>query len=251
MRELVLRFIKAILPKKVVVLLQDRRYSKFDGMPTEELFTHIYREKLWGKGESDFYSGVGSDEQIIYRYVKTVADFIVENEIESIADIGCGDFRVGGSIIGYLPKDYKLRYTGVDIVDDLISYNQAHYGNQNTSFVKLNIVEDNLPKADLCTIRQVLQHLSNEQIKNIIAKFKNYKYILVTEEQPSEREGIIANLDKHQGPHIRTVYNSGVYLDKPPFNLATDIILECESDSKDRFNKPIKTVFRTYLIKNH
>jgi len=66
-----------------------------------------------------------------------------------------------------------------------------------------------LPKADCVILRQVLQHLSNEEIKNILAKLYNYKYLILTEHLPLR--DFIPNEDIISGQGIRIKHNSGVW----------------------------------------
>jgi hypothetical protein len=47
------------------------------------------------------------------------------------------------------------------------------------SFKRLDIVTDQLPKGDLVIIKDVLQHLSFQDIKSVISKLKGYKYVII------------------------------------------------------------------------
>lgn len=60
----------------------------------EEVFTNIYETKYWG--DSEFYSGPGSE--VFYlkdNYVPFLKQFILDNSIKSIVDLGCGNFKCG------------------------------------------------------------------------------------------------------------------------------------------------------------
>jgi hypothetical protein len=52
------------------------------------------------------------------------------------------------------------------------------------------------------------------------------KYILVTEHLPGAQNIKAYNLDKKVGAEIRVPNGSGVFIDKPPFNLNARIIME-------------------------
>jgi SAM-dependent methyltransferase len=205
-------------------------YKKIDH---QKIFTKIYLDNIWGqpKSESPFYSGTGSDEEYAKIYAFSLTKFIIENNITSMVDLGCGDFRVGSKIL----NDVNIDYIGVDIVPDLIDYNNQNFYNNNITFRCLNIVKDILPIAELCTIRQVLQHLSNNDIKRVLKKCKDYKYLIITEHLPCS-DSLIPNIDKLSDENIRLINNSGVYLDKPPFNLKVKELLtvypEVEKGSK-------------------
>lgn len=62
-----------------------------------------------------------------------------------------------------------------------------------------------------------MQHLSNQDIKKVLKKLKQYDYVIITEHQPTS-EDARPNLNKIAGASIRLDMNSGLYLDKTPFN---------------------------------
>ena len=107
--------------------------------------------------------------------------------------------------------------SGVDIVPDLIEHNRANHGSERASFVCLDIVDGPLPAGDLCLLRQVLQHLNNEEIATVLEKLTNYKWVLVTE-NVSAGGMKFPNVDHVHGPDTRLVEGSGVFLTEPPFS---------------------------------
>ena len=129
-------------------------------------------------------------------------------------DLGCGDMRIGSHISALFQS-----YLGADIVESLIQHHCSQSFAGEVSFQKINIIEDELPDGDVCFIRQVLQHLSNQQILEILPKLEKYRFVLITEHLPSTETGVEKNLDKSHGGDIRLYKNSGVYLDSPPFQL--------------------------------
>ena len=64
----------------------------------------------------------------------------------------------------------------------------------------------------------MLQHLSNNEIKQIVRKLSNYKYLILTEHIPTGN--FEPNKDIISGQGIRLKHNSGVDLLKSPFNLS-------------------------------
>lgn len=210
---------------------------------TREVFTRIYEESKWGGIKGQYCSGSGSTEDHASLYSEVVRSFIKDKTIHSVLDLGCGDFTVGAKI-----QTEGVRYVGIDIVDDLITRNQREFGSAEVSFHCLDIILDELPNADLCLIRQVLQHLSNAQIMEVLHKIKKYKYVLVTEHYPSPFVKPIPNKDKPHGEDVRIYDDSAVYLDMPPFNLKiAAVILDAvagKSLVKDGES------LRTFLIEN-
>lgn len=188
----------------------------------KKIFSEIYKNKVWGDDNiSEFYSGTGSDEENSEPYVNLITSFIKKNNITSVIDLGCGDFRVGRKIAD---NNLEITYTGVDIVDELIERNANNFGNNRISFQKINIVKNNLPVGQLCLIRQVLQHLSNNDIKQILKKCRQFQFVIISEHQPLSKN-IIPNIDKDSDAHIRLNSNSGVFLEKPPFNKQIENLL--------------------------
>lgn len=180
---------------------------------TKEVMTDIYKRKKWGGAHKDFYSGSGShSRKVVLPYVKVISSFLesFENGLV-VCDLGCGDFNVGKKLVPYSKK-----YQAIDIVEDLIERNKKLFIDDKLEFHCLNIVTDHLPDADCILVRQVLQHLSNKEIKAVIEKLKKFRHVMVTEHVPKGE--FVANAEKSTGASIRLSKNSGVVLTKPPFN---------------------------------
>ena len=129
----------------------------------------------------------------------------------------------------------------------MIRSHQKNYGSEHIHFKCLDIVDDELPDGDLCVIRQVLQHLSNDDVSRVLAKLKKYKYVIITNSQTPKAQAYSYNADIRTGHHIRTGILSGLYLDEPPFSLKTELLLNIpEKRSKDR----IEVELVTELIRN-
>tara|TARA_R110002049_G_scaffold87487_3_gene221797 strand:+ start:121 stop:720 length:600 start_codon:yes stop_codon:yes gene_type:complete len=169
---------------------------------------------LWGGKEFDFYSGEGSHRtEIVQPYLEAITDFLSShNNSLTVCDLGCGDFNIGKHL-----TQFTSQYIAIDIVDELIERNKTLFKEDNLEFHCLDIAKDELPKADCIILRQVLQHLSNIEIQEIIKKLNTYKYVILTEHLPIGN--FIANKDIISGQGIRLKQNSGVDLLETPFNL--------------------------------
>lgn len=181
---------------------------------TKEVMSEIYEKKKWGGANKDFYSGSGSHSRKVVRpYNKVISSFLqsFENGLV-VCDLGCGDFNVGEKLVPYSKK-----YQAIDIVEDLIERNKKLFINDKLEFHCLNIVTDDLPDGDCILVRQVLQHLSNKEIKAVVKKLEKFKHVIVTEHLP--KGDFVANAKKSTGANIRLSKNSGVVLTKPPFNI--------------------------------
>ncbi|MDT0558980.1 methyltransferase domain-containing protein [Ichthyenterobacterium sp. W332] len=183
--------------------------------PTSAVMNQIYDLNLWGTYGLEFYSGNGShDRDIVDPYLKTIITFLSSfNPKLSICDLGCGDFNIGSNLV-----EWSEEYFAVDIVDKLITFNKKMFINKGLSFHCLDISKDILPSADCVILRQVLQHLNNNEIQNILKNISatGYKYLLLTEHIPKGE--FIPNKDIISGQGIRLKHNSGVCITSQPFN---------------------------------
>ena len=181
--------------------------------PTKDAMQQVYEKNLWGISASDFYSGDGSHRsEIVAPYVEALVKFL--NAFESpvsVCDLGCGDFNVGKELV-----KYTKNYIAVDIVPELIERNKQEFKLADLEFQCLDIAVDELPIADCAIVRQVLQHISNDEIKQVVAKLSSYDYVIVTEHVP---EGdFVPNIDIISGQGTRLKKQSGINLLLPPFN---------------------------------
>ena len=174
-----------------------------------------------GGGNEPFFSGSGShNEKIIIPYINTLLQIITNNNIRLITDLGCGDFWIMRHVLGTLDKNnYNFFYNGVDVVEELIEHNNKTFGRANVKFHCMDAAQEDteLPFGELLIIRQVLQHLNNADIKNILAKTKNFKFLFITEHIYEGADSIF-NVDKISNNGIRLNLKSGVYLEHAPFN---------------------------------
>jgi len=178
-----------------------------------EIFNSIYKEAIWGKSEDGVAcSGSGSYDPSVATYVTFVRNLIIEKNIMSIVEIGCGDFEIGQQY-----ADHVQHYLGVDVSSFVIEKNRVKFGRDGIFFEHVDASKQDLPKSDLCIIRQVLQHLDNSTIGEILARTAVHKFVLITEHLPTPSRLKKPNLNKWTGPDTRVVFNSGVYVDLPPF----------------------------------
>jgi SAM-dependent methyltransferase len=195
--------------------------EKSEARSAAAVFSEIYRHNMWGGTPGEFYSGAGSDEKYSAPFAQLVNEFVAKNRVESIVDLGCGDYRTGRLI-----ARPGVSYLGVDVVEALIRRNNELFGNRNVSFQCIDIIQAELPKADLCILRQVLQHLSNVQIKKILARLgSSYRWAIVGEHHPSPARLQAVNLDRPARFDTRVESDSGVFLEQPPFALPNVTVL--------------------------
>jgi len=142
--------------------------------PVEQVFTHIYETNNWTSPES--ISGPGSELRVTHKMRGELSALIKRFGISSMADAPCGDLNWMRHVdIG------ACRYIGIDIVRELIENNIKIFGDTR-EFRHLNLLENVIEKVDLIICRDMLAHLTYEQIFTALRNFKasGSKYLLVT-----------------------------------------------------------------------
>ena len=160
----------------------------------ESAFTSIYDKQVWGNG-----SGGGSDPEIAKPYATLLQNFLRDNQIKSVVDIGCGDWQFSKRI------DWSgIDYTGVDVVRSVVDRNNETFGKPGIRFMQGDITAIDLPRADLVIIKDVMQHWPNAAVFKVLPKLKTYKFALVTNDFASLnkdcREGDTRPLDLQAEP---------------------------------------------------
>lgn len=216
------KILQKILPGSLVYMLRKNRqkavWKKYETLSTKDVFTKIYSENVWGKDNNNpgsFFSGGGShDPAQIGPYITAVKKFIATlGRRPDVMDIGCGDFNIGSQI-----RPACNRYIACDIVDGLVAQNKIKFKDAEVDFRVFDVTNEQCEKVDIIFIRQVLQHLSNEDIKKGLANIiPNCTYLVLTEHCPGKKDFKI-NVDKPTGPDIRAVLGSGIDITAPPFN---------------------------------
>jgi hypothetical protein len=151
----------------------------------EEIFTNIYEQLKWGDDNNDYYKGnSGKGSEIFYNedfYIPLIKKLIQVNEIKTVVDLGCGDFKCGK----ILYDDLDITYTGYDTYKKIIDYHlQNNYDTNKYNFHHLDIYEKKeiICGGDLCIIKDVLQHWSIPTIYNFLdylTSSKKFKLILI------------------------------------------------------------------------
>lgn len=142
----------------MIPFLRDLNPSRWAGSKkTRAVFTQIYRRNAW-RG-TDSVSGTGSDAHQTKVIIEELPKLLQEFKVSTLLDVPCGDFHWMKSV-----DLHGIHYTGADIVEELILENQKRYGDGQTRFLSLNLINGRLPKADLIFCRDCLVHLSFEDI---------------------------------------------------------------------------------------
>lgn len=131
----------------------------------QAIFTEIYNKKAWGSHiDGRGSSGPGSRVDIVEPYIQFLQNFLQLNDIKSVVDIGCGDWQFAKHI-----KWDGIDYTGIDIVESVVSYNQDNYSSENVHFMQADFTQGVEKKADVYIIKDVLQHVDNKSLEKFLS----------------------------------------------------------------------------------
>jgi SAM-dependent methyltransferase len=159
-----------------------------------EQFRQQCLESLSGPGSSSAQTGE------LRRFLPRLLERL---GVRSILDVGCGDFNWLRQVA--LPD---IDYLGIDVDSEIVAENEWRYAGERLAFRRADILCEELPAADVILCRDVLTHLSFENIYRTIRNFlaSGSGYLLTTTFTGSRR-----NRDTRDGTW-RTLS-----LTRPPF----------------------------------
>lgn len=186
----------------------------------EKVFKEIYDRNSWG-GKSR--SGPGSDTQNTHNYIRFVNEWLAKHpECESIVELGCGDWATTRLI----NLSTKHTYLGMDIVNGVVKANKELFLTESIRFECSDFLVQIPPAGDLLLIKDVLQHLANDNVNLFIKKILPlYKYAIITNDvrkyEEWERFGFVWRRRELQEPNIDIADGNSrpLKLDMHPFEL--------------------------------
>ena len=150
----------------------------------EQVFTEVYENNIWGNNDASEYmgsSGCGSAVEFNKNsYVPFLKKFLTDHGIQTVVDLGCGDFRCGKLIY----DDMEVAYTGYDAYKKIVDYNKTQCSLPKYSFIHLDFCnhKERIVSGDLCILKDVIQHWSLEEIYTFLdylVENKKFKHILI------------------------------------------------------------------------
>src|SRR5579872_4155246 len=87
------------------------------------IFTNIYENNIWGMGQCESKSGMGSSDDFTLHIRKILLNIITTYDVKNMIDVSCGDWAWMKKIKDELTCDYL----GIDIVDKVIAENIREY----------------------------------------------------------------------------------------------------------------------------
>jgi hypothetical protein len=194
----------------------------------EQVFTDIFRKRIWDDPES--FSGTGSNMAQTVEVRRALPPLLDELGCRSLLDVPCGDFYWMRLL------DLDIDYIGGDIVAELVERNRRQYENERRRFMRIDLVQDDLPKADMLLCRDCLVHLSYADIFRALANIKasGCEYFLTTTYSNPNR-----NHDTPTGSH------RPLALHLPPFNFPPPLRLIDENCPDPGFEDKMLGLYRT------
>jgi hypothetical protein len=187
------------------------QYFRKGGTPDDrdEAFREIFVGNEWFSAESR--SGWGSTLEETAEVRARPPLLVRDLGVSTFLDAPCGDYNWMRRV--EFPR--TMRYLGADIVPDLVHKLDMTYADDTHAFLRLDIVSDPLPAADLWLCRDTLFHLPLDDITKVLRSFKRskIKYLLTTNLNFCRR-----NLNVNPGGYRY------INLRKEPFNLPKPIL---------------------------
>lgn len=136
------KFIKAILPYGIVMLIMKNKKKRFPG-------SAVYWEDRYKRGDN---SGAGSYNELANFKAKVINNFVKNNNIKTVIEFGCGD---GNQLsLALYPK-----YTGFDVSKTAINLCRKIFKNDPTKTFLLLKKYNDFHRADIVISLDVIYHL--------------------------------------------------------------------------------------------
>lgn len=172
-----------------------------------KVFSEIYNRNMWGEG-----SGGGSRYEDCISYVTLIQDILRSKAISTVVDLGCGDWQFSRFI-----NWAQVHYIGIDVVESVVATNTSSYGKEKIEFRCFDPIgnPDLMPKGDLVLVKDVFQHLSNQNVCKLLELIEGFRCGLITNDIPGK------NIDCRNGD------TRPIDVTMAPFNLkAGQVVLE-------------------------
>ena len=174
-----------------------------NSLDPKAVFTDIYARNVWG-GHG---SGGGSDPAQAKPYCDFVSRYLINSGIYTVLDIGCGDLRVARAI-----EWGVVNYIGIEASSGWVA--PSLLGPRMIVLGGTDALTAHLPAADLVLCKEVLQHLSNDQVELLLTRTDHYPRRLFT-----------SYVGEGTNSDIVTGQSRPVDLTLPPFNRPARTVL--------------------------
>ena len=132
-----------------------------------ERFSTIYRNRVWLNDRTNgSVSGRGSELENTKAIRLNLPKLLASLQTRILLDVGCGDFSWLREVV------IDCRYIGVDVANEIVDLNVQKYASANRTFYTLDATKDPLPLADTALCREVLFHLSFDDVEALIRNIR-------------------------------------------------------------------------------
>lgn len=137
-------------------------------MTVKDIFTEIYRDGTWRElaPGCESHSGAGSTLAATENVRAWLPLLLERLHAKVLLDAPCGDCNWMRHV------DLPTAYIGVDVVEELIEKNREEYALPGIRFRCLDLLTDELPRADVILCRDCLVHFSYQDVCRAVANFK-------------------------------------------------------------------------------
>jgi SAM-dependent methyltransferase len=182
-------------------------------------FSKIYESSVWlNDRASGALSGIGSEIKNTNNIRNELPVTLLKLGATSLLDIGCGDLT--------WVRQTKLpcSYVGADIVSSVIEKNRSEFSFQDKRFIVLDAVTDIIPECDVILCREILFHLSFEDIQSLITNIlkSNARYLLATNDSDRKFNADIITGDYRLLNLRKSPFNFPAPIDFIPDNEVTE-----------------------------
>jgi len=146
----------------------------------QSIFDDIYIGDKWHGG-----SGPGSFKSNTVEYVTFVNDLIRELGVKSFLDVGCGDWQLASQF------DLSgIKYKGIDISVKAVEL--ARTRAPEGTDISTDDVESVTDIYDFVHIKDVLQHLPNDECVRVLSAVSKHKAVLIVNDHSDSNTDIQA-----------------------------------------------------------
>jgi hypothetical protein len=157
-----------------------RKFGYLQPEKREQRFAQIYEQRVWAHGDDAVPgSGRGSTLDATTGIREALPGLLDRLGCETLMDLGCGDFTWMREV------ELGRPYIGVDLVAGVIEENIRRFGADDRSFIHADAAVDPLPAADVVLCREVLFHLSFDDIRKVLENVFSQprRYLIATTDE--------------------------------------------------------------------
>ena len=160
-------------PERDVKITEKERRTLMEAADASNLYSNDFEDVYRQGGFDGAGSGVGSSPKYCWDYVTALQSFLEHHGVRSVLDVGCGDWQFSQFI-----NWAGIKYTGMDVVRAVIDQNRQKFDDRHLKFVYGDALVDELPKADLLIVKDVIHHLKHKDVQRMVDRSKDYPLVL-------------------------------------------------------------------------